>query len=339
MNKYTFAFLMIFLFLVFSFLCSLGMGRYEIGFTTLMKFLVWKFLHVGEVPPDTLLLSNVIFDIRFPRIAVVILVGAALSVSGGAFQAMFVNPLVSPGILGVLAGASFGAAFGIIISDSWLGVQMFSFVFGFIAVLFALGIAKIYDKNVSTTILLVLGGVISSALFSALLSIVKYTADPYNKLPTIVYWLMGSFTNIDMPTFINVSLPLLVSTFFLSAMGKYLNVLSLGDDDAKALGINVRLVRNSAILLATLLGALSVVVAGMIGWVGLIIPHVARFLIGADNRVLLPMCALLGGIFLLWVDTLCRTAMNIEIPIGIVTALIGIPIFVLALKNAKKGFA
>jgi iron complex transport system permease protein len=339
MYKYSWIFLLSFIFLIVSFLFSLSMGRYEIEVETIVKLFLWQFFDIGSKPHDVMLLSNVIFDIRFPRIAVVILVGAALSVSGGAFQAMFVNPLVSPGILGVLAGSSFGAALGIVVAKSWLGVQFFSFIFGFIAVLFALGVAKIYDKNVSTTILLVLGGVISSALFSALLSIVKYTADPYNKLPAIVYWLMGSFTNVDMATFTSVVFPFLISTFLLSAMGKYLNVLSLGDDDAKALGINVKLIRNSAILLATLLGALSVVVAGMIGWVGLIIPHVARFLIGADNRVLLPMCALLGGIFLLWVDTLCRTAMNIEIPIGIVTALIGIPIFVFALKNAKKGFA
>lgn len=339
MSKYTSLFVISFIILILSFLCSLSMGRYDIEMATLIKFMSWKFLHVGSLPHENILLSNIIFDIRFPRIATVILVGAALSVSGGAFQAMFVNPLVSPGILGVLAGASFGAAFGIVISDSWLGVQLLSFVFGFVAVLFALAIARIYGRNVSTTILLVLGGVISSALFSALLSIIKYTADPYNKLPTIVYWLMGSFTNVDMSIFASVGLPFLISTMALAFMGKYLNVLSLGDDDAKALGVNVKLVRNSAILLATLLGAMSVVVAGMIGWVGLIIPHVARFLIGADNRVLLPMCALLGGTFLLWVDTLCRTAMSTEIPVGIMTALIGIPIFVFALKNAKKGFA
>jgi len=337
--KNSFLFGMMIATLVASSLISLALGRYEIDLSTLTQLLLWKVLNIGTAPHDVTLLSNIVFDIRLPRILAVVLVGAALSVSGGAFQAMFVNPLVSPGILGVLAGASFGAALGIMISKNWLGVQLFAFCFGFVAVLVALGVAKIYGRNGSQTILLVLGGVISSSLFSALLSVVKFVADPYNKLPTIVYWLMGSFSSVDMKMVASVAIPLLVSTVVLSLMGKYLNVLSLGDEDAKALGVRVAWVRNSAILLATLLSTLTVVVAGMIGWVGLIIPHIARFLVGADNRVLLPMCALLGATFLVIVDTLCRTSMSIEIPIGIATSLIGIPIFVVALRNAKKGFA
>lgn len=337
--KNSFLFGMMIALLGASLLISLALGRYEIDLSTLTQLLLWKVLNIGTAPNEVMLLSNIVFDIRLPRILAVILVGAALSVSGGAFQAMFVNPLVSPGILGVLAGASFGAALGIMISESWFGVQLFSFAFGFVAVLVALGVAKIYGRSGSQTILLVLGGVISSSLFSALLSTVKYVADPYNKLPTIVYWLMGSFSAVDMKTLSGVAIPLIFSTIALSLMGKYLNVLSLGDDDAKALGVRVTWVRNSAILLATLLSTLTVVVAGMIGWVGLIIPHIARFLVGADNRVLLPMCALLGATFLIIVDTLCRTSMSVEIPIGIATSLIGIPIFVFALKNAKKGFA
>ena len=337
--KNSFLFGVIIIALTASSLISLALGRYEIDLSTLAQLLLWKALNIGTAPHDVMLLSNIVFDIRLPRILAVVLVGAALSVSGGAFQAMFVNPLVSPGILGVLAGASFGAALGIMISNNWFGVQLLAFCFGFVAVLVALGVAKIYGRNGSQTILLVLGGVISSSLFSALLSVVKFVADPYNKLPTIVYWLMGSFSSVDMKMVASVALPLLVSTVVLSLMGKYLNVLSLGDEDAKALGVRVAWVRNSAILLATLLSTLTVVVAGMIGWVGLIIPHIARFLVGADNRVLLPMCALLGATFLIIVDTLCRTSMSIEIPIGIATSLIGIPIFVFALRNAKKGFA
>ncbi|MDD4505892.1 MAG: iron ABC transporter permease [Sulfurospirillaceae bacterium] len=337
--KNSFLFGMMIALLGASLLISLALGRYEIDLSTLTQLLLWKLLNIGTAPKEVMLLSNIVFDIRLPRILAVILVGAALSVSGGAFQAMFVNPLVSPGILGVLAGASFGAALGIMVSNSWFGVQLFSFAFGFVAVLVALGVAKIYGRSGSQTILLVLGGVISSSLFSALLSVVKYVADPYNKLPTIVYWLMGSFSAVDMKTLSSVAMPLIFSTIMLSLMGKYLNVLSLGDDDAKALGVRVTWVRNSAILLATLLSTLTVVVAGMIGWVGLIIPHIARFLVGADNRVLLPMCALLGATFLIIVDTLCRTSMSVEIPIGIATSLIGIPIFVFALRNAKKGFA
>jgi len=327
------------LLLVLSVLVSLCLGRYEISMKTLVHFLEWKWFYSGDIPSNALLLENILFDIRLPRIICVVLVGAALSVSGGAFQAMFVNPLVSPGILGVLAGASFGAALGIMISKHWFGVQLFAFIFGFIAVFVALSVAKLYDKNSSKTILLVLGGVISSSLFSALLSVIKFMADPYDKLPTIVYWLMGSFSAVDMKMVTSLVLPMLLSTVALSMMGKYLNVLSLGDDDAKALGIRVTWIRYGAIFLATLLSTLTVVAAGMIGWVGLIIPHIARFMVGADNRILLPFCALLGALFLIIVDTVCRTVMSIEIPIGIITSLIGIPMFILALKSAKKGFA
>lgn len=325
--------------LLFSFLISMGLGRYEISLPDLLSFLGWDIFGIGVKKEDYELYANIVFDIRLPRIIAAAMVGAALAVSGGAFQAMFVNPLVSPGILGVLSGASFGAALGIMISEQWFTVQIFAFLFGFAAVFVALGVATVYKDASSKTILLVLGGVISSALFSALLSIVKYTADPYNKLPAIVYWLMGSFGAIDKNTAFTVFAPMMIGIVILTLMGKHLNILSLGDDDAKALGIRVEIVRIAAIFFATLISALTVVLAGMIGWVGLIIPHIARFLVGPDNRILLPVSAVLGGAFLVIVDTVCRTATSVEIPVGIATSLIGIPIFIIALKGAKKGFS
>lgn len=325
--------------LVFSIFISMGLGRYDIPLGKLAEFLSWDLFGLGTKPVDAELYSNIVFDIRMPRIFAAAIVGAALAVSGGAFQAMFVNPLVSPGILGVLAGASFGAALGIMVSEEWITVQLLAFAFGFAAVLVAIGVANIYKEAGGKTILLVLGGVISSALFSALLSVVKYTADPYNKLPAIVYWLMGSFAAADKNTALIVFIPMLIGVVTLSLMGKYLNILGLGDDDAKALGVQVSLVRGAAIFFATLISALTVVLAGMIGWVGLIIPHIARFLVGPDNRILLPVCAILGAAFLVIVDTVCRTAISIEIPVGIATSLIGIPIFILALRGARKGFA
>lgn len=325
--------------LVLSIFISMGVGRYNIGLMDLASLFSYDIFGVGERPLNADLFSNIVFDIRMPRILAATLVGAALSVSGGAFQAMFVNPLVSPGILGVLAGASFGAALGIMISEEWFLVQLFAFIFGFGAVFVAMAVARIYKDAGGKTILLVLGGVISSALFSALLSVVKYTADPYNKLPAIVYWLMGSFGAVDKSTTLTVFIPMLIGIITLSFLGKQLNIISLGDDDAKALGVRVEIVRFAAIFFATLISALTVVVAGMIGWIGLIIPHIARFLVGPDNRVLLPLCALLGAAFLVVVDTICRSAMSVEIPVGIATSLIGIPIFILALKGAKRGFA
>lgn len=317
----------------------MGLGRYEISLPDLLSFLGWDIFGIGVKKEDYELYANIVFDIRLPRIIAAAMVGAALAVSGGAFQAMFVNPLVSPGILGVLPGASFGAALGIMIGEQWFTVQIFAFLFGFAAVFVALGVAAIYKDASSKTILLVLGGVISSALFSALLSIVKYTADPYNKLPAIVYWLMGSFGAVDKNTAFTVFAPMMIGIVILTLMGKHLNILSLGDDDAKALGIRVEIVRIAAIFFATLISALTVVLAGMIGWVGLIIPHIARFLVGPDNRILLPVSAVLGGAFLVIVDTVCRTATSVEIPVGIATSLIGIPIFIIALKGAKKGFS
>lgn len=324
--------------LAFFIFISMALGRYDIPLGKLAEFLAWELFGLGAKPENVELYANIIFDIRMPRIFAAAIVGAALAVSGGVFQAIFVNPLVSPGILGVLAGASFGAALGIMMSDSWFIVQLFAFTFGFVAVILAIGVANIYKEAGGKTILLVLGGVISSALFSALLSLVKYIADPYNKLPAIVYWLMGSFAVVDKNTALIVFIPMLIGVVMLSLMGKYLNVLGFGDDDARALGVRVELVRGLAIFFATLISALTVVLAGMIGWVGLIIPHIARFLVGPDNKILLPLCAILGAAFLVIVDTICRTAMSIEIPVGIATSLIGIPIFVLALRGAKKGF-
>ena len=313
------------------------MGRYEISYDNFQE-LIHSMLFFMPTSSQIEITKNVLFDLRLPRILAVILVGASLSISGTALQAMFLNPLVSPGILGILAGASFGAALGILLFDAWIIIQFFAFLFGFVAVFFALLVAKIYDKNANKTILLVLGGVISSSLFSALLAAIKYMADPYDELPTIVYWLMGSFSGTDFETISVIAFPMLFSITVLCLAGKYINVLSLGEDEAKSLGINVEKIRLLTIVLATLLSALCVATAGIIGWVGLIIPHIARFIIGPDNRTLLPFSALLGGVFLLIVDTLCRTLSNTEIPIGIVTALLGVPIFIFVLKNTKKGF-
>jgi len=266
-----------------------------------------------------------------------ILIGSALATSGAAFQAMFVNPLVSPGILGVLAGASFGAALGMLVSEQWYVVQLLAFAFGFVAVGVAVLIGTMVT-NSRSTVMLVLGGVISSALFTSLLSIIKYLADPYSTLPAIVYWLMGSLTMADLHGVLLISVPMLASIIGLIVLGKYFDLMSLGDEEAKALGINVTLVRLGAIVLATLAGSLSVVMAGIIGWIGLIIPHIIRMALGPSHRVLMPLSAIVGGAFLLLADTISRLSFSVEIPIGILTSLIGIPIFIIVLKNARAAW-
>jgi len=315
---------------------SLLWGQYPIDFDTFMGYVNFKLF--GGAGNDTYtLLDNIILQIRLPRILLAILVVAPLAVSGAAFQAMFVNPLVSPGILGVLAGASFGAALGILISDQWYIVQILAFIFGFVAVGVAVLIGSMVT-NSRSTIMLVLGGVISGSLFTALLSMVKYVADPYSTLPAIVYWLMGSLTMADLSGVLYVSIPMILSILGMIALSKYFDLLSLGDEEAKAIGVNVTLIRFGAIILATLASSLSVVMAGMIGWVGLIIPHIVRMAIGPSHRMLIPLSAVIGAIFLLMADSVSRLAFSVEIPLGIITSLIGIPIFIIVLKNARAAW-
>lgn len=315
---------------------SLLWGQYPIDFHTLLGYLQFK-LFGGTGNETYALLDNIILQIRLPRILLAILIGAALATSGAAFQAMFVNPLVSPGILGVLAGASFGAALGMLISEQWYIVQILAFIFGFVAVGVAVLIGSMVT-NSRSTIMLVLGGVISGSLFTALLSIIKYVADPYSTLPAIVYWLMGSLTMADLNGVLYVSIPMILSIIGMILLSKYFDLLSLGDEEAKALGVNVPLIRFMAIILATLASSLSVVMAGIIGWVGLIIPHIIRMAVGPSHRLLVPLSTITGAIFLLLADSVSRLAMSVEIPIGILTSLIGIPVFIIVLKNARAAW-
>jgi len=318
-------------------LFSLYLGQYKIPVRELLDFFAWKTLGLNGISEEkNVLLENILFNIRLPRIFAAILIGASLSVSGAAFQALFVNPLVSPGLLGVLAGASFGTAFGMIFGNSWLFVQLSTLIFGFIAVGATLGIAKVYRSN--TIIMLVLGGIISGAFFTSLLSILKYTADPYNQLPAIVYWLMGSLASVDRSTVLFITLPTIIGILIIILHARQINILSMGEEEAHSLGVNVQRVRLTVIFAATMISALTVVVGGMIGWVGLIIPHICRMVIGPNNEALLPFAALTGAVYLLLIDDISRLLFTFEIPIGIVTSIIGIPFFVLVLKNAGRGW-
>ncbi|MFH1060740.1 MAG: iron ABC transporter permease [Pseudomonadota bacterium] len=318
-------------------LASLTLGRYPLGFADLLDFAKATLGLAAPVDDQRFLaLHNVLISIRLPRIVAAVLIGSSLSVSGAAFQAMFMNPLVSPGLLGVLAGASFGAALGILLAQTWLMVQLCAFACGLVAVLAALGVAAVYRGE--RLLMLILGGVISGAMFTALLAVVKYLADPYDQLPAIVYWLMGGLSLTDAATVWALSLPMAGGVALLMLMGNHLNVLSMGEEEARSLGVRVKRLRLMLILLATLVSALTVALAGMVGWVGLVIPHIARMIVGPDNRVLLPAAALMGGIYLLVVDDLARLLFTSEVPLGILTALVGIPFFVLVLRNAKKGW-
>ncbi|MFA6011881.1 MAG: iron ABC transporter permease [Desulfobacteraceae bacterium] len=338
MTKPAFTLSAVTILLALAALGSLLLGRYPVSLTDVGHFASWSF---HGCPPgngqDMDMLRNILLDIRLPRIIGAVLVGAALSVSGTAYQSMFINPLVSPGLLGVLAGASFGAAFSMIFFHSLLSVKICAFGFGCAAVGLSMLLARMYNGD--RLLMLILGGIVSGAFFTALLSVVKYLADPYNQLPAIVFWLMGGLSSVSMDTLASLWVPVLLSLIVLTALSPYMNALSMGDEEARTMGVPVGLVRTTIIVCATLMSALTVVLAGIIGWVGLVVPHLTRMLTGPDNRILIPASALTGALYLLAMDDLSRMLFTVEIPLGILTALCGIPFFVLVLKNARKGWS
>ncbi|AQU89078.1 ABC transporter permease [Komagataeibacter nataicola] len=293
-------------------------------------------LMAGANTPQTHMVHSVVFGARLPRIGGAICVGAALSVAGAAYQAVFRNPLVSPGLLGVLAGAGTGAALGIVWGLGPVGVAGLSFAGGLLAVACGVGVAHLFDAT--SMLMLVFGGLISSALFTALLSLLKYIADPQNQLPDIVFWLLGSLTQVTPHALGVMAGPVVVGIVLLSACGRMLDGLAMGDEEARTLGIPVMALRYGVIGAATVLAALTVSVAGMIGWVGLVVPHVARLLVGPCNMRVLPASACLGGMFLLVCDDLARTLSVEEIPVGLIADLLGVALFVAVLPLLRRGW-
>ncbi|MEZ4598730.1 MAG: iron ABC transporter permease [Syntrophotaleaceae bacterium] len=323
--------------LMITVLISLALGKYPVSFGEILLFLQQQLFGRPTLAPERYeLLHNLLWEIRVPRIVAAMLIGAALSASGTAFQSMFVNPLISPKMLGVLPGAAFGAALGLLLSPHWFGVQLCCFGGGLLAVGMAAGIARLYHGD--RMLMLVLGGIISGSLFTSLLMVVQYLADPLDELPAIVYWLMGGLSMANSRTIMAVSIPILIGLGCLMLLGRYLNALSMGTEEAGSLGLNVGLLRSLLVFCATVISALTVVIGGRIDWVGLIVPHIGRLLVGPDNRILLPVSALLGAIYLLVVDDISRLLLRVEIPLGILTSLVGIPFFIFLLKNTRKGW-
>lgn len=333
MSKKAFVFLSILLTLCVA--GSMLLGKYGFSAEDYARYALA--LLRGESLKDFEVMHTLLLEIRLPRILACVLIGASLAISGAAYQAMFVNPLVSPSILGVLSGAGFGAAVGMFFKLNEYLIQLSTFGFGFLAVAVALGVSALYSRS-GSVIVLVLGGVISGSLFTSLLSVLKYAADPNDALPAITYFLMGSL-GFASKSFIEISiLPMCAGVLLLALSGKYLNALSLGEEEAKSLGVNTARVKIFIILIATFVSALSVTIAGIIGWIGLIVPHIARFIFGADNRAVLASSAMIGAIFLLFCDSFSRLIFTFEIPIGIVTSLFGIPMFIIVLRRAKRSF-
>ena len=305
---------------------SLFAGRYPLSPVSVVQTL---FGH-----PGTDMEANIVWNIRMPRMILTLLVGGGLATSGAAFQGVFQNPMVSPDVLSVSSGASFGAVLGIMISGYSYGVLVVSALFfGVLSVFLTYTFAKI--KGRVTTLSLILSGMVMSAFFNALVSLAKYVADTETQLPAITYWLLGSFASTTYTHVLIIIGPVLVGIGALIAMRHKINILSLGDEEAHALGVNPTRSRLIVIFAATLITASCITVTGIIGWVGLIIPHIARMLVGPNHNRLIGISALTGAGFMCLMDLLARTMSQSEIPVGILTAMIGAPFFMILFKRTR----
>ena len=301
---------------------SLCMGRYSVDIQTTIAILTSPL--TGADPTWTSNDYNVIMNIRLPRVAA-FLVGAALALSGASYQGVFQNPLVSPDILGVSYGACVGAALSILLYLNTWQTQLFAFVGGLITVFITVSIPKFMHRH--SNVMMVLSGVIVGGFMSSILGLMKYVADPDTQLASIVYWQLGSIAKVDFDVLRYTAPVMIVAAIVLVAMRWRLNLISLGEEEARSLGVDLKRERNIIIIASTLLTASAVSIAGTIGWVGLIIPHVTRRIVGSDNKRLIPTVILVAAAFMILVDLFARNISGYEIPLGILTGLVGAPIF------------
>ena len=313
---------------IILFFASFLIGRYPVSPVDVLSTILCPIFPQMEVSST---ITTIVYEIRLPRIIAAIVVGAALSMAGAAFQSIFKNPLVSQDLLGVSNGAGFGAALAILISGAGVVTQILSFIFGIISVSITYLISRAYKAG--GILILVLSGVAISAFFSALISAIKFIADPDDKLPEIVYWLMGSLAFLNLDKLIMIIVPIAIGMIILLALRWQMNLLAMGDEEAQSLGLNPTRVRLLIIAGCSLLTSVAVSVSGIIGWIGLVIPHMIRMIVGQDNRILIPASLSMGASFLLLIDNISRAVISIEIPIGILTAIIGVPIFLYLLKR------
>ncbi len=318
--------------LAFTFILSLAIGRYAVPFSEAFRIVVSNVFSVAKTWSD--ISESVVMDLRFPRTLAAMLVGAALALSGGTYQSIFKNPMCSPDLLGVSSGACVGAAIAILADGGSPLVQGCAFVGGIIAVALTVSIPKLL-RNDSTTIL-ILTGVVVGGLMNSIMSMLKYVADTDTKLAEITYWTMGSFATVTIPQLLPVLPSILIPMGIILLMRYRLNVLSLGDHEARSLGVNLQRTRGIFILCSTLISASCVCLAGTIGWVGLIIPHTSRMLVGSDNQRMLPVSMLFGAAFMLVIDIFCRTVSASELRIGILTGLLGTPFFIFILYEQNR---
>ena len=322
--------------LIAGLLLAFTVGRYPVSLAELASVLFSKITaHRADVSPAV---ESVIMQVRGPRVLAAALVGAALAVAGTAFQGLFRNPLVSPDILGASSGAALGAVMGIFFSLGVIAIQAFAFVGGLLAVaaVYVIGSAV---RSRDPILVLVLTGVVVGSLLGAGVGLVKYLADPYNQLPAMTFWLLGSLAAANVSDLLPLFGPVAIGTAVLIALRWRMNVMSLPEEEARSLGVATGPLRIAIVAAATLTTSASVATAGIIGWVGLVVPHLARSLVGPDFARLLPAAAILGGGYLLLIDTLARTAAEVEIPLGILTAVVGTPFFIWLLASMQRNWS
>lgn len=313
------------------FLLALSVGRFAVPFPTVVQTLL---SHVSPVdPPANDVEQNVVWLVRLPRVLLALLVGGGLGIAGAGLQATFRNPLVSPDIVGVSSGASFGGALALLLGLGSVALVGGAFAFGLLALAILFAVTTVREGT--PMLMIVLGGVVTGSFFSALVALVTYLADPYTTLPAIVFWLLGSVATATYTADLVAVLPIAAGAAVLLLLRWRINVLSLGDEDAAALGVHPHRLRWAVLIASALIVAGAVAVSGVIGWVGLVIPHLARMWVGPDHRVLLPVSFLLGAVYLICIDTLARTVTPGEIPLGVLTALIGAPAFFILLRRNR----
>jgi iron complex transport system permease protein len=330
-NKHALIVVILVILLLGVMLVSLLLGRFSISVRECLGILASKIFPVE--PYWTQVQDNMLWLVRVPRIGIAVLVGMALSVAGTSYQCIFRNPMAAPDILGASTGAAFGAALAILMGRSNTEITAWAFLSSIACVALVLLCAKICRGN--PIVNLVLAGIMIGSLFSASTSYLKLIADPHNTLPAITYWMMGSIAGANMAKLQYVWIPMLIALVPIVVLRWKINLLTMDDEEAKTMGINTGRVRVIVIICATLLTAASVSVSGMIGWVGLVIPHLARRMVGNDCRILIPTAGLTGGIFLLLVDDVARNLYTTELPLGILTAFVGAPFFIYLM--ARKG--
>ena len=310
---------------------SLFVGRFAVSPIDVARIL---FAQIFPIAPDwPKSFETIVLQIRLPRAIMAMCVGAGLSISGAAYQGMFRNPLVSTDILGVTAASGCGAAVALLLSANALALQLTAFAFGLAGVALTYRLARIYQTT--PVLMLVLSGIVVAAFFSALLSGAKYVADPESRLPAITYWLLGSLNAASIKGLTMALPPIILGSLGLLLVRWKLNVLAMGDEEARSLGVETERLKGMVIVCTTLITAAAVSVCGIVGWVGLVIPHVGRMLVGPDHRLLLPATLSIGASYLLFIDDIARTATAGEIPLGILTAVIGAPFFAYLLRRTS----